>query len=91
MAFEHLRYIMQDKVVYMCDSMRDKATGGVNKTTQDRLKFLQAYGIPNVKTIYDGIIAPQPNDIGRGELVEALDYLFKNKDDNRGYVSQTIT
>ena len=82
-AFEHIRYIMQDMVVFKSDSLIDKKTGDVNNTTKDRLKFIQAYGIPKVKAIYDGIIAPQPNDLGRIELVEAFDYLFKNKDDDR--------
>jgi hypothetical protein len=82
-AFEHIRYIMQDMVVFKSDSLIDKKTGDVNNTTKDRLKFIQAYGIPKVKAIYDGIIAPQPHDLGRIELVEAFDYLFKNKDDDR--------
>ena len=82
-AFEHIRYIMQDLVVFKADSLIDKKTGDVNNTTKDRLKFLQSYGIPKVKAIYDGIIAPKPNDLGRIELVEAFDYLFKNKDDDR--------
>ena len=82
-AFEHIRYIMQDLVVFKADSLIDKKTGDVNNTTKDRLKFLQAYGIPKVRAIYDALIAPQPHDLGRIELVEAFDYLFKNKDDDR--------
>lgn len=85
-AFENLRFIMQDLVVFKGVSMREISEDGiisVNKTTQDRLKFLQSYGIPNVVGIYKGIIAPQPTDEGRDELVQALDYLFKHKDDDR--------
>ena len=86
MAFEHLRFIMQDLVVFKGVSMREVSDEGiisVNKSTQDRLKFLQEYGVPDVVGIYKGIIAPQPTDLGRDELVQGLDYLFKNKDDNR--------
>lgn len=81
-AFEHLRYIMQSKVVFMCDQLTNK-DGIITEMTKGRLRFLQDYGIPNVKVIYEGIIAPQPNEVGRDELVEALDFLFKNKDDSR--------
>ncbi len=82
-AFNCLHEILVDKYVYMCDSLRDTDSFGFvsfRPSVKNKLKYLQAYGIPKMGKIYEGIREAQPNDIGALEIIEGFDYLLSIRD-----------